>query len=620
METTFNNWSKTHEGHECVTVTERFALMKLCGDLKSLGKSTFIAFDTETDGLTTDRLLVLLQVGFNNKTYLVSPDDASRVFGSMMNSEATIIAHNMSFDLITMMIHDDHFKDVIERKLISHPERFMCTMTLSRVLHGNAVWNRHGLNAVAEMYNCYINSDESMSTYALRENQPTLIPPLENPDFLWYSASDVIMLANVYEYMKAEANEQQVDLATFETMFNVIAGLMCHKGMRIDMAKLDEFTEKLNTESARLLEELNDKYGVNLRSWHNRGDLANAVKKLGGVFEDVPEGETPKVNKKALQAVRHTEDCPEDASRFITEFLKGKSSVSDANKIPGYRDLAVTTDGVSVLHPNFKPIGTVTGRTSCNNPNLQNVRKRGELSPRRLFIPREGYRLTSCDYSGIEVRVLAWLAQDSKLADHITEGYDMHQAMADHIGTDRATAKFAVFGMLYGEGTKSRSENYGLTYEQSEEVANRFMTTYPSSAAFLNGSVEHARETLATVRGRDSYVPIRTGWRCNVRRYDDGNWPAYLAANYHIQGWAAYYLKLAANRLFKEGFWKYCVMSVHDEFIFEFPEITAAWLLRQSMDIAEFEVDINGKPFRFEMEGAVYRTCWGGNIGVELTP
>ena len=608
----FKDWQKSHNNHHFKAVSARTEIRRLIRQIQNLTSDDTIAFDTETDGLTNDRELVLLQVGFHDNTYLIRPSEASKVFKALLDTEANIIAHNLSFDLVTMIIHDATFKPTIEAKLRSNPSKFICTMTFSRILEGNAMWNRHGLNAVAERYDCYVKSDESMSTYALRENQPTLIPPLDHPDFLWYAATDIVMLLDIYSHMNNEANENQRELLELECVFHVLAGLMCHKGIRIDLAKLDEFATKLNNESVRLLSELEVNYNVELKSWHNRSDLANAIKQLGGVFPE-PEDEEPKVNKKALKKVRHDPDCSPEASKFITEFLKAKSAVSDATKIPGYKALAEANKdtGAPLIHANFRPIGTVTGRTSCNTPNLQNVRKRGELSPRRLFIPNDNHKLASCDYSGIELRVLAWLAKDSVLAGHIAGGYDMHQAMADYIDTDRFTAKCAVFGMLYGEGTKSRSENYNLTYEQSEGVAMKFMSTYEASAWFLHNSVANAKMHFMAAVGKDSQVEIGTGWKCNVRRFDDGGFPAYLAANYHIQGWAAWCLKRASVKLFQADLWKYCVMSVHDEFIFEFPEDQVEDLLQQVMDVCTLTVYINGQDFKFELDGEVFPSFWG---------
>ena len=610
----FKNWKTTHNNHTFQTVSSPTEMFTLLLRIRNLTSEDTIAFDTETDGLTNDRELVLFQVGFHDDTYLIKPTDASKVFKALLDTEVTIIAHNLSFDLVTMIIHDETFKQVIQAKLRSNPERFVCTMTFSRILDGNAMWNRHGLNAVANKYNCYVKSDENMSTYALRKNQPTLIPPLEDPEFLWYAATDIVMLLDIYNRQCNEANDTQLKLLQLECVFHVLAGLMCHKGIRIDLDKLEDFSIKLNNESVRLLSELERNYQVELKSWHNRSDLANAIKQLGGVFP-ATEGE-PKVNKKALKKVRHDPDCTPEASKFITEFLKAKSAVSDATKIPGYKALAEPhkTTNQPLIHADFKPIGTVTGRTSCSTPNLQNVRKRGELSPRRLFVPNDNHKLASCDYSGIELRVLAWLADDEVLAGHISEGYDMHQAMADYIDTDRFTAKCAVFGMLYGEGTKSRSENYNLTYEQSEGVARKFMSTYEASSWFLHNSVNEAKRKFMAAVGKDSQVELSTGWKCNVRRFDDGGFPAYLAANYHIQGWAAWCLKKASLKLFEADLWKYCVMSVHDEFIFEFPEGQADTLLREVMDVCTLTVYIQGQPFKFELDGEVFPSFWGSTL------
>lgn len=630
MKTTFENWTKEHGGVRCASVQTEYDIRSLCGRLRRLTDDDVIAVDTETDGLTHDRILVLLQVGVGDNVWLVKPDEADRVFSAILNSQATITAHNLAFDLLTLMIHDGSLSDQIAHVMKTSPYRFMCTMTLSKVLHGNAGWNRHGLNHVAKELGCYVYSDERMSVRALRtetfeHNTLFFQEPTDDHEFLWYSASDVIMLLDVHRQLTGQASEGQLTLATFETCFAFLAAVMCQKGMLLDMEKLDEFSDILQRESKKLLSELNQKYGCALKTWHDRKGLASAIRSLGGVFDEdreateegslVAKQAIPKVNKKALQDIRHGDGCSPDLSRFITEYLRGKSTVSDATKIPGYKLLATPEH---VLHADFKPLGTVTGRTSCNKPNLQNVRKRGELSPRKLFVPRPGYSLASCDYSGIEVRVLAWLAQDGVLAGHIRDGFDMHQSMADHIGADRFTAKCAVFGMLYGEGARSRSDNYGLSLEQSQAVADRFADTYRRAALWLDGAVGHARAQLEELDGSDGHIDIGTGWRCNVRKHKKSGWPAYIAANYHIQGWAAHFLKRAALRLFASDMWQYCVMSVHDEFIFEFPTDEAECMLRDVMKTATFSVDVAGEPFKFELDGEVFESFWGSEAAVSV--
>ena len=619
----FGEWRYTHEGVRCVAVDGHAALFGLCGEVRRRPAGSVVAFDTETDGLTHDRRLVLFQVGWDDQVWLVKPDDAGRVFSAMLQGEATLVAHNLSFDLLTMCIFDSTFVEGVQRVLRESPGRFLCTLTFSKCVFGGAAWVRHGLNHVARRFGCYVESDERLSTRALRSETAesgTLFfqHPLDDHDFLWYAASDVIMLLSICGELEARASDRQRLLATFETVFAVLAGFMCQRGMRLDLEKLDRFRGVLESESARLLSGLNERFGVQLKSWHDRRGLAAAIRKFGGVFDEddvdfggyalVDRVDTPKTNKKVLRDLRRRDGCSERLARFITEYLAGQGAVSDATKIPGYKLLA-TGDGV--LHADFKPLGTVTGRTSCNKPNLQNVRKRGELSPRKLFIPRDGFRLASCDFSGIEVRVLAWLAQDGVLAGHIRDGFDMHQAMADVIGADRFTAKCAVFGMLYGEGVQSRSENYSLSLAQSEAVAERFRQVYVRSGLWLDGAMNHARAELETVDGVDSFLEVGTGWRCNMRKHREGGWLSYLAANYHIQGWAAHFLKRAALRLFGAGLWRFCVMSVHDEFIFEFPAGDAERLLGDAMEACTLTVDVQGEPFRFELDGEVFESFWG---------
>ncbi len=235
------------------------------------------------------------------------------------------------------------------------------------------------------------------------------------------------------------------------------------------------------------------------------------------------------------------------------------------------------------LHAEFLQNGTVTGRFSSRNPNMQNIPTRTEVGRkiREGFVAEKGYELVSLDYSQIELRVLAMLSGDKKLIEIFKEGQDIHSAVASLIGgvpmdqvdrEMRRKAKIVNFGILYGMGVNSLRKQMGGDRAEAQEFHNGFFEQFPDATAFLESSKEHAHkhgftETLfgrkRQFRNINSKLPFI---RAMAER---------MALNAPIQGTSADMIKLAMvavdDWLEQEN--KHpdarLILQIHDEIIYE---------------------------------------------------
>ncbi len=205
------------------------------------------------------------------------------------------------------------------------------------------------------------------------------------------------------------------------------------------------------------------------------------------------------------------------------------------------------------VHTSYNQAVAATGRLSSSNPNLQNIPVRTELGRdiRRAFVAADGYKLLSCDYSQIELRIVAHLAHDQKLIEIFEQGLDVHKATAAEIHgvaledvtkEQRFSAKEINFGVLYGMGVWGLSERTGLPREQARAFIERYMTTFSGVARYIAETKISAKKLgyVETMFGRRRYVPEMNSGVAGVRASGER-----MAVNMPIQGAQADIIKKA---------------------------------------------------------------------------
>jgi DNA polymerase I-like protein with 3'-5' exonuclease and polymerase domains len=208
--------------------------------------------------------------------------------------------------------------------------------------------------------------------------------------------------------------------------------------------------------------------------------------------------------------------------------------------------------------------GTVTLRHSCENPNLQNQPAESEF--RALWAAPPGRKLAISDYDQIELRLLAIVAQDTRLQEVYREGRDVHAETAAIAGLPRKAAKSVNFAMAYGSGAAGLAENFGFSFEHAQEVIARVLGAYTGLADYRRTAPEEAE--------KKGFIAIQPSRRV---AYVSGTSPGTTAINYPIQGGAAS-VQMRALRLIYDGLKErpelesFVAASVHDEFIIETPD------------------------------------------------
>jgi DNA polymerase-1 len=236
------------------------------------------------------------------------------------------------------------------------------------------------------------------------------------------------------------------------------------------------------------------------------------------------------------------------------------------------------------IHPTFHQAGAATGRLSSSNPNVQNIpiRTPEGVRIREAFVPSEGQRLLSADYSQVELRIVAHYSGDESLIEAFERDEDVHRRTAAEVhgiapeavsADQRAHAKAINFGIIYGSSAFGIANQLGIAQAEAQATIDRYFERYRGVRRFLDETVEHARAQgfVRTLLGRRRYLPDLSSRNRALRQAAER-----MAVNTVIQGTAADLIKKAmvevAEALREAGLAARMILQVHDELVFEAPE------------------------------------------------
>jgi DNA polymerase-1 len=355
---------------------------------------------------------------------------------------------------------------------------------------------------------------------------------------------------------------------------------MEERGIRLDVEFLRGMSSELGTELAQLEETIYQEAG-------ERFNL-NSPQQLGTVLFERMGLPVLKRTQKTKSYSTGAETLEELATRGFPiaqnllryrELSKLKSTYVDA--LPGM----VAADGC--IHTRFQQAVAATGRLSSINPNLQNIPIRTELGQRirKAFVASDGKVLLVADYSQIELRILAHIAEEKALIDAFAAGEDIHRATASTVlgvapelvtGEQRRAAKTINFGILYGMSAFGLSSALGITTKDADRFIRDYLDRYPGVKQYMEETLASAEKEgkVETLYGRVRWLPDITSKNFNLREN-----ARRMAINARIQGTAADLLKLAMiaidRRLREELPEAKLLLTVHDELVFEVPEALA---------------------------------------------
>ncbi|QAT51055.1 DNA polymerase I [Caproiciproducens sp. NJN-50] len=390
---------------------------------------------------------------------------------------------------------------------------------------------------------------------------------------------------------KIAENSQTELLGNIEIpLARVLAG-MENVGFAVDAEGIRSFGEKLEERIAELQRQVFDSVGYefNLNSPKQLGDALFV--KLG-----LPHGKKTKTGwstgAETLEKLRYDHPAVEMVLDYRA-LAKLKSTYCDGLL------KVVAPDGR--IHSSFNQTETRTGRISSTEPNLQNIPVRTELGRemRRFFVARPGWVLVDADYSQIELRVLAHVANDRNMIQAFREEKDIHRStaaqvfhMPEELVTPlmRSRAKAVNFGIVYGIGAFSLSKNIHVSVAEAKQYITDYLANFSGVDSYMKRVVEEAKENgyVQTLFGRRRYLPELKSSNFNLRSFGER-----VARNMPIQGTAADVIKIAMirvrDRLDREKMKAKLILQVHDELIVEAPKEEAervAALLTEEMQNA----------------------------------
>lgn len=379
------------------------------------------------------------------------------------------------------------------------------------------------------------------------------------------------------------------------------------KGIKIDLKALSLLSEKLEEKLAKIKKAIfsivGEEFNLNSPS-QLRAILFEKLKISSDFLRKTSKGEVS-TGKDELRKLKDTHPVV-DLILEYREIFKLKTSFCD--NLKKYID-----PKDSRIHPKFQQIGTVTGRITCKEPNLQAIPKEGRFSVeiRRAFVAEDGYLFLSADYSQIELRIIAFFSGEEKWIEIFKKGGDIHQMVAEQIFQkkdisfkERRLAKIINYGILYGMGPKTLSFQANISLAKAKEFVNNYFKEFPRVKEFFESLVKKAKKDgfLETLLGRR-----RSFFQINSRDLRLRQEAERMAKNFPIQGTVADIVKKSMLEIERELIKKYgkekekisqIILQIHDELIFEVKEDYLSEIAKVIKEITEKTVSLEPVPLK----------------------
>ncbi len=388
-------------------------------------------------------------------------------------------------------------------------------------------------------------------------------------------AADAITIAALAAWQRGQLQDRGLTLLMRDVELPLVPVLrdMERAGVRLNTERLGFVAERVHLELSELEHEIHELAGTEftIGSPQQLGEVLFV--KLG--LTKKRRGKTGfSTDARVLQQIRDEHPIVPKIERWreLNQLAKTYLDV-----------LPQLVDAESRLHTTFIQAAATTGRLASTNPNLQNVPVRTPLGReiRGCFEAAPGCLLISADYSQVELRVLAHVADEPVLKEIFVRGEDVHTATASQVfqkapedltPMDRSKAKMINYGIVYGLSDYGLADRLNIPREEAKEVIDAYLARFPAVAAFMASTIEQAKELgyVTTIFGRRRQIP-----ELRARNYQVRTLGERLAVNTVIQGTSADVIKMAmigaAQALQREGHATRMVLTIHDELLFEGP-------------------------------------------------
>lgn len=448
------------------------------------------------------------------------------------------------------------------------------TMLESYVLDSN---QRHDMDSMAQKYLNHKTMTYDELTKVDRKKITIDMVDIEQTSHYASEDADITLLLHNHLWPILEKEPKLTNLFTnIEMPLAIILANMERTGVLIDEERLHQHSKQLKIKLAQLEEQIHLLAGekFNIASPKQLQVILFEKQQLP-IIKKTPKGD-PSTNEEVLNELANDYELP----RLILEYrglAKLKNTYTD--KLP-----LMISEKDHRIHTNYNQVGTITGRLSSNDPNLQNIPVRNEEGRkiRQAFIAPEGYKIVSADYSQIELRIMAHLSQDKNLLDAFANDKDIHRFTASEIlakneqevtSEERRRAKAVNFGLIYGMSAFGLAKQISIPRHEAKFYIDSYFERYPSVEKYMENTRLLAAEQgyVETLSGRRLYLP-----KINSSNGIEKRAAERAAINAPMQGTAADIIKTAMidmDKFIKTHPDKIkMIMQVHDELVFEVKE------------------------------------------------
>jgi DNA polymerase I len=472
--------------------------------------------------------------------------------------------------------------------------------------------NSHGLEALAETWlgHAVLTDSEVIGS----GKNKLSFDQVAIDKFTAHAAEDADVILRLWRVLKPRlvAERMTAVYETLERPLVTVLARMERRGISIDRQVLSRLSGDFAQTAARVEAELQELAGepINVGSPKQIGDILFG--KMG-----IPGGTKTKTGAWSTSA-SILDDLAEQGHDFAKKILewrqvsKLKSTYTDA--LPTY-----VNPQTHRVHTTYALAATTTGRLSSNEPNLQNIPVRTEdgRKIRRAFVATPGHKLVSADYSQIELRLLAEIADVPMLRQAFRDGLDIHAMTASEMfgvpikempSEVRRRAKAINFGIIYGISAFGLANQLGIAREEASAYIKKYFERFPGIRAYMDETKEFCRRYgyVTTLFGRKCYYPDIKASNASVRSFNER-----AAINARLQGSAADIIRRAMIRmedaLAEKKLSAQMLLQVHDELIFEVPDEEVAATLpvvQHAMQDAPFPAVVLSLPLQVDARAA----------------
>lgn len=579
------------------TITETAALNRW---LEKIQTEKCIALDTETDSLDSmSANLVGISLALANGEACYIPlahktlVTTSAEQGDLFASEVETVGYELAKNQLNLTACLAQLKPILENpeiKKIGQNIKYDLTVFANHGINVQGVafdtmlesytlnsTGRHNMDDLADRYLGHKTIE--FETIAGKGKNQLTFDQIEISTAAEYAAEDADVTMKLHQVLWSQLAQEPALVKLFDEIELPLVSVLSRierNGVLIDPAKLKQQSDEIERRLAELEQEVHSEAGsvFNLASTKQLQEIL--FEKLGlPILKKTPKG-AASTNEEVLEELAM---MGHRVPKLLIEhrgLSKLKSTYTD--KLP-----LMINAKTGRVHTSYHQAVTATGRLSSSDPNLQNIPIRNEEGRRirQAFVARKGYKIVAADYSQIELRIMAHLANDEGMLKAFAEGKDIHRSTASEIfgvpldevtSEQRRNAKAINFGLIYGMSEFGLSNQLGISRADAKQYMEAYFNRYPNVLQFMTDIKAKAAEKgyVETLLGRRLYLPEIKSSNAMRRKAAER-----VAINAPMQGTAADIIKIAMigiDRVIQHSDEIKMIMQVHDELVFEVKE------------------------------------------------